>query len=459
MRRLICLALLVVASASAQGPVGPPSGGVKGVRSFTFQNANGLIGSVTNPNSDVILSLQIANNAINLSQLANISTGVVIGRKTAGTGPPELLAPSDVLDLIGNTRGSLIYRGAIGWAVLTPATSGWILTSGGAGADPVFVADGNEKTANKNQNNGYLGLDSGGLVPDNRLQADVELTTHKGAVSGYAPLGADQKVPQANLGSGSDGSGAHFLADDKAYHTLAGGGSVSTVTTGNLSPLFTVAIANPTTTPAFTFTLSNAAGYSWFGNAAAGSGAPSYNTTPIPASLMPALTGDVTNSAGTLATTISASAVTYAKIQNVAAVSLLGNPNGSGAAPIEITLDGGLSFSSGKLRAFKTSQSLSAYAIDVSTTKSFYKTLVAGTNTFTWSNVADGDSFTVSCKQVASGSVGIVVFPATGSDGAHTTYWQGGSQPTQTTTVNKRDRYQFHCYNGGDIDAMVLQNF
>lgn len=37
--------------------------------------------------------------------------------------------------------------------------------------------------------------------------------------------------------------------------------------------------------------------------------------------------------------------VTYAKIQNVAAVSLLGNPTGSPASPSEITLGSGLQFS------------------------------------------------------------------------------------------------------------------
>lgn len=49
---------------------------------------------------------------------------------------------------------------------------------------------------------------------------------------------------------------------------------------------------------------------------------------------------------GTIATSqIANSAVTYAKIQNESAVTLLGNPTGSGAAPSEITLGTNLSFS------------------------------------------------------------------------------------------------------------------
>ena len=67
------------------------------------------------------------------------------------------------------------------------------------------------------------------------------------------------------------------------------------------------------------------------------------------------MTGDVTTTAGALATTIASNAVTtakinnaavtYAKIQNASANTLLGNPTGSGATPSEITLGAGLTFS------------------------------------------------------------------------------------------------------------------
>jgi len=67
-----------------------------------------------------------------------------------------------------------------------------------------------------------------------------------------------------------------------------------------------------------------------------------------------ALSGDVTSGANSFATTIAANAVTtakilnsnvtYGKIQNVAAVSLLGNPTGGATVASEITLGDGLSF-------------------------------------------------------------------------------------------------------------------
>jgi hypothetical protein len=57
-------------------------------------------------------------------------------------------------------------------------------------------------------------------------------------------------------------------------------------------------------------------------------------------------TGVITVGAGAITTAkIAGAAVTYPKIQNVAASSILGNPTGSPAAPSEITLGAGMSFS------------------------------------------------------------------------------------------------------------------
>jgi hypothetical protein len=60
-----------------------------------------------------------------------------------------------------------------------------------------------------------------------------------------------------------------------------GTGSVTSVSSGNLSPLFTTSVATPTTTPALSFSLSNAAQNSVFaGPASGGAGAPSFQTAP-----------------------------------------------------------------------------------------------------------------------------------------------------------------------------------
>ena len=79
-------------------------------------------------------------------------------------------------------------------------------------------------------------------------------------------------------------------------------------------------------------------------------------------------------------------AVTYAKIQNVAAVSLLGNPTGAPAAPSEITLANGLEFSSTTLRLALTNLQYTTVAITAAQFNGMYaapKLLVAagGANT------------------------------------------------------------------------------
>jgi len=81
-----------------------------------------------------------AGAAIAFSKLANVSaTQRVLGRNSGGAGAIEEVTVTQLLDWIGSTRGSVLYRGASGWAALTPGTSGDVLTSNGAGADPSYV--------------------------------------------------------------------------------------------------------------------------------------------------------------------------------------------------------------------------------------------------------------------------------------------------------------------------------
>ena len=47
---------------------------------------------------------------------------------------------STMLDSIGSTRGQILYRGASGWAALSPGTAGQMLQTGGAGADPSWAS-------------------------------------------------------------------------------------------------------------------------------------------------------------------------------------------------------------------------------------------------------------------------------------------------------------------------------
>ena len=67
------------------------------------------------------------------------ATQRVLGRNTAGAGNAEEVTLSQALDWVGSTRGTILYRGASGWAALAPGTAGQVLQSGGSTADPSWT--------------------------------------------------------------------------------------------------------------------------------------------------------------------------------------------------------------------------------------------------------------------------------------------------------------------------------
>jgi hypothetical protein len=100
------------------------------------------------------------------------------------------------------------------------------------------------------------------------------------------------------------------------------------------------------------------------------------------------LSGDVSGSGTTaITTTIGNAAVTYAKMQNVAASRLLGNPTGSAAAPSEISLGAALAFSGTALQT-------AAMTGDITTSTNSFATTLATVN----SNVGTFQGITVNGK-------------------------------------------------------------
>lgn len=134
-----------------------------------------------------------------------------------------------------------------------------------------------------------------------------------------------------------------------SFSPLPGGGGSGTVTSVGVTTANGVSgtVANPTTTPAISVTLgaitpsSVAASGTVTGSNLSGTNTGNQTIT---------LTSDVTGTGtGSFATTIAAKAVTYAKIQDVAASSLVGNPTGGATAASEITLGPGFTFSGSTL--------------------------------------------------------------------------------------------------------------
>lgn len=74
--------------------------------------------------------------------LATMAAKTILANKTTSTSAPTACTLSDILDFVSTTQGSILYRGASGWQVLPPGTSGQFLKTQGTGADPVWAAAG-----------------------------------------------------------------------------------------------------------------------------------------------------------------------------------------------------------------------------------------------------------------------------------------------------------------------------
>ncbi len=121
-------------SASDLGSGTVPLARISGLTNTEIDNAAGIAYSKLNLTGAILdgdLAGSIANN-----KLAN--SGITIAGTATSLGGS--ITASTILDSIGSTRGSVLYRGASGWAILTPGTNGHYLQSQGSGADPQWAA-------------------------------------------------------------------------------------------------------------------------------------------------------------------------------------------------------------------------------------------------------------------------------------------------------------------------------
>ena len=79
--------------------------------------------------------------------LSNIGSGDVVGNNTTGSAAPVDATLTSIFDqAYCNVQGSILYRGATSWACLPPGTSGYVLSSQGASANPHWIAGGGSGT-------------------------------------------------------------------------------------------------------------------------------------------------------------------------------------------------------------------------------------------------------------------------------------------------------------------------
>jgi len=99
----------------------------------------GLTGDVTSTAGTAATT--IANDVVSYGKMQNISTTQrVLGRNSAGSGDPEEITFTQFLDWVGSAaQGDILYRGTSSWTRLPAGTSGQILQTNGAGANPTWV--------------------------------------------------------------------------------------------------------------------------------------------------------------------------------------------------------------------------------------------------------------------------------------------------------------------------------
>jgi len=126
-----------VAAAQLPNPTASTLGGIESLVSVSSKWINTIstsgVPSATQPSFSDLLG------AITLAQFPTQSNNTVLGNNTGGTAIPSGLTGSQVLDFIGTTQGNVLYRNGSVWAALGPGTSGQVLTTGGAAANPAWT--------------------------------------------------------------------------------------------------------------------------------------------------------------------------------------------------------------------------------------------------------------------------------------------------------------------------------
>lgn len=103
-------------------------------------NAKGLITAITNV-TPAIPFTDITGQST-LAQLPTIGPSTVLSNVTGGSSTPLANNLSAIIDTIGSAQGSILYRDTNannGWSVLAPGSSGQLLTTNGAGANPAWT--------------------------------------------------------------------------------------------------------------------------------------------------------------------------------------------------------------------------------------------------------------------------------------------------------------------------------
>ena len=255
---------------------------------------------------------------------ADIASGNVLGNSSAGSNEPTSATLTSLLDRnFSGTQGSVLYRGNAGWSALGPGTSGQVLQTQGASANPAWATISGAGTVTSiSTNNGI----TGGTI------------TTSGTI-GLANIGGGQVLANATSSTGSPmGTSAPVLGvNASAAGTIGlanGGGSGATVT-----------IQNPSATSAYNFNLPATAGTTGQVLTSAGGGSSPMTWAAAPVAMnipvrQTVLSGDSTSGVASFLTTGSSLTPAYTATSPLV-ITFAGGFGTSGAADLVTSLSSG----------------------------------------------------------------------------------------------------------------------
>lgn len=169
--------------------------------------------------------------------LAEVAPSTVLANVTGGAAVPSPVSVPTILDLLGSTRGSILYRGASGWTVLSPGTVGQALASAGAGADPLWASlPGTGTVTSVALSGGSTGLTfTGPITTNGTITLSGTLSIANGGTGAGTVPGA-----QAALGISYYTKQAVTAASTSLSIDLSLGGTVALALNSNVSVAFAV---------------------------------------------------------------------------------------------------------------------------------------------------------------------------------------------------------------------------
>ena len=279
-------------SASILGPATAPSGACTTNGQWALSQDGAITECVSGTWTTFSSGGNIPGGALGSAvyQTGSGATGVTLANTSAST----LCLTETGTGSVGAapTWGSCAGSAATAFSALTSSTNTSAAMVVGSGASLDFTGTG---TIDANLANGAVLPASAGFMATNssrQLVAAAYTPAHSGAnsdITSLSGLTTPLSVAQGGSGTATPGlvAGTNVTITgswpNQTINSSGGGGSgtVTSFSAGNLSPLFTTSVATATSTPALTFSLSNAAQNSVLaGPASGGAGAPSYQTAP-----------------------------------------------------------------------------------------------------------------------------------------------------------------------------------